>query len=131
MTAESEGVKATIKKDKLQAISDQLKYKLPAISYKLTDMSRSIKKGPYIDAKLLKKIAKVKQGDNVVIKTWARHSTISPQMVGFTIGVHNGREHIPVSIVENMVGHKLGEFSLTRKFVKHSGKLQKAQEVKK
>lgn len=89
-------------------------------------MSRSLKKGPYVDEKLLKKIGKLKAGDQTIIKTWARHSSISPDMVGFTIGVHNGREHIPVLIVENMVGHKLGEFAPTRKFVRHGGKLQKA-----
>jgi small subunit ribosomal protein S19 len=88
-------------------------------------MSRSSKKGPYVDAKLLKKVMKLKAGDKTVIKTWARASAITPEMVGFTIGVHNGRDHIPVRVVENMVGHKLGEFSPTRKFVRHGGKLQK------
>ncbi len=91
-------------------------------------MSRSLKKGPWIDPKLLKKISKLKTGDKTVIKTWSRSSVITPEMVGFTIGVHNGRIHIPVFIVENMVGHKLGEFSLTRKFVKHGGKIQKGLE---
>lgn len=91
-------------------------------------MSRSSKKGPYIDAKLAIKVGKLRAGDKTVIKTWARSSTITPEMVGFTIGVHNGRDHIPVRIVENMVGHKLGEFSLTRKFVRHGGKLQKDAE---
>ncbi len=94
-------------------------------------MSRSLKKGPYVDEKLMKKIGKLKQGDSTVVKTWARHSTIAPQMVGFTIGVHNGKDHIPVYVVENMVGHKLGEFAPTRKFVRHGGKLQKTQEKKK
>jgi small subunit ribosomal protein S19 len=89
-------------------------------------MSRSLKKGPYVDAKLMKKVAKLKVGDKTVIKTWARASTITPEMVGFTFGVHNGRDHIQVRVVENMVGHKLGEFSPTRKFVKHGGKMQKA-----
>ncbi len=88
-------------------------------------MSRSLKKGPYIDAKLMKKVSKLKVGDKIVIKTWARNSTITPEMVGFTFGVHNGKIHIPVFVVENMVGHKLGEFSATRKFVKHGGKKQK------
>ena len=92
-------------------------------------MSRSLKKGPYMDAKLMKKVAKLKSGDKDVIKTWARASTISPEMVGFTFGVHNGKEHIPVFITEDMVGHKLGEFSLTRKFIKHGGKIQKEQEI--
>ncbi len=88
-------------------------------------MSRSLKKGPYVDAKLMKKVSKLKVGDKAVIKTWARNSTITPEMVGFTFGVHNGKIHIPVFVVENMVGHKLGEFSPTRKFVKHGGKKQK------
>lgn len=94
-------------------------------------MSRSLKKGPYVDAKLMEKIGKVKKGEKVVIKTWARNSTITPEMVGFTFGVHNGKDHIPVFVVENMVGHKLGEFSLTRKFIKHGGKIQKAIDQKK
>lgn len=85
-------------------------------------MSRSLKKGPYVDAKLAKKVAKLSPSDKTVIKTWARSSTITPEMVGYTFGVHNGREFIQVRVVENMVGHKLGEFSKTRKFVKHSGK---------
>ncbi|MBU1148822.1 30S ribosomal protein S19 [Patescibacteria group bacterium] len=88
-------------------------------------MSRSLKKGPYVDPKLLKKISNVKSGDGTVIKTWSRASTISPEMVGFTFGVHNGKDHIPVFIVENMVGHKLGEFAQTRKFVIHGGKMAK------
>lgn len=85
-------------------------------------MSRSLKKGPFIDAKLAKKIAALGPEDRTVIKTWARASTISPDMVGRTIAVHNGRVHVPVFITENMVGHKLGEFSPTRKFRKHGGK---------
>jgi small subunit ribosomal protein S19 len=88
-------------------------------------MSRSSKKGPYVDEKLLKKVGKLRAGDKTVIKTWARASTITPEMVGFTFGVHNGRDHVSVRVVENMVGHKLGEFSPTRKFVRHGGKLQK------
>ncbi|MBU4332689.1 30S ribosomal protein S19 [Patescibacteria group bacterium] len=91
-------------------------------------MSRSLKKGPYVDERLLSKIAKIKRGDKTVIKTWSRACTITPEMVGFTFGVHNGKEHIPVLMVENMVGHKLGEFAATRKFVKHGGKMQKDQE---
>ncbi len=91
-------------------------------------MSRSLKKGPYIDERLLAKLSKVKRGDKVIIKTWSRECTITPEMVGFTFGVHNGKDHIPVLIMENMVGHKLGEFSPTRKFVKHGGKIQKAIE---
>jgi len=91
-------------------------------------MSRSIKKGPFTDPKLLKKISKLKVGDRTVVKTWSRDSVITPEMVGFTFGVHNGKTHTPVYIIENMVGHKLGEFSFTRKFVRHGGKIQKAVE---
>ncbi|MDO8743309.1 MAG: 30S ribosomal protein S19 [Candidatus Azambacteria bacterium] len=93
-------------------------------------MSRSVKKGPWVDPKLLKKISKVKIGDRTVIKTWSRDSMISPEMVGFIFGVHNGKIHIPVSIVEEMVGHRLGEFSQTRKFVRHGGKMQREIEQK-
>lgn len=85
-------------------------------------MPRSLKKGPYIDPKLAKKVSNLRAGDKTVIKTWARAATITPEMVGFTFGVHNGREFVQVRVVENMVGHKLGEFSLTRKFVRHAGK---------
>jgi len=91
-------------------------------------MSRSSKKGPYIDERLLKKLEKVKRGDKTVIKTWSRAATITPEMVGFTFGVHNGRVHVPVFVVENMVGHKLGEFSASRKFTKHGGRMQREQE---
>jgi small subunit ribosomal protein S19 len=93
-------------------------------------MSRSLKKGPFVDQKLIAKILKLKPGEKTVIKTWSRASTITPEMVGFTIGVHNGKTHIPVFIVENMVGHKLGEFSPTRKFVRHGGRMQKELEQK-
>lgn len=93
-------------------------------------MSRSLKKGPYIDAKLLKKVANLRIGDKTIIKTWARASTITPEMIGFTFGVHNGKDHIPVFISEDMVGHKLGEFSLTRKFTRHGGKMQQELEKK-
>ncbi|MCK5080907.1 MAG: 30S ribosomal protein S19 [Candidatus Moranbacteria bacterium] len=92
-------------------------------------MSRSLKKGPFIDEKLLKKIKKLKIGDKTVIKTWSRASTISPEMVGFTLGIHNGKGFPEVFIAEDMVGHKLGEFSSTRKFVKHGGKKQKEAEI--
>ncbi len=85
-------------------------------------MSRSLKKGPFVDFKLAKKVAALGTDDRTVIKTWARASTISPEMVGRTIAVHNGRVHVPVYVSENMVGHKLGEFSPTRKFRKHGGK---------
>ena len=93
-------------------------------------MARSLKKGPYIDPNVLKKIAGKKPGDTGVIKTWSRRSTISPEMVGFKFGVHNGKDHIEVLVTEDMVGHKLGEFSLTRKFTRHGGKMQKEIEQK-
>jgi small subunit ribosomal protein S19 len=85
-------------------------------------MSRSLKKGPYVDPNLLKKIENLKAGDKTVIKTWSRSSTVIPGMVGFTFGVHNGREFKQVQIVENMVGHKLGEFSPTRKPARHGNR---------
>lgn len=90
-------------------------------------MSRSLKKGAWIDPKLLKKLGKVRQGDKTVIKTWSRSSTITPEMVGFTFGVYNGKDHVAVFVVENMVGHKLGEFAPTRKFIVHGGKIAKEQ----
>ena len=93
-------------------------------------MARSLQKGPFIDSKLQKKLAKAKPGDNTIINTYARNSMISPEMVGFRIGIHNGRTFTPVSITEEMVGHRLGEFSLTRKFVRHGGKMQRELEVK-
>lgn len=93
-------------------------------------MSRSAKKGPYVDAKLLKKLLDMKPGLRTVVKTWARSSMISPEMVGHTIGVHNGKDHIAVLVNEDMIGHRLGEFSPTRKFVRHGGKMQKEQEQK-
>ena len=94
-------------------------------------MSRSLYKGPYVDEKLLKKIAGKKPGEGGVIKTWARGSVISPEMVGFTFGVHNGRDHIAVLVAEEMVGHKFGEFSPTKKFWRHGGKMQKELDQKK
>lgn len=93
-------------------------------------MSRSLKKGPYINERLLKKIKDLKIGDKTVIKTWDRACTITPEMIGFTIGVHNGRQHTPVYITEESVGHKLGEFAPTRKFVVHGGKMAKDQAKK-
>ena len=84
-------------------------------------MSRSLKKGPYINERLLKKIKAMRPGDKTIIKVWDRSCTITPEMVGFVIGVHNGKQHTPVLIVENMVGHKLGEFAPTRLFRKHGG----------
>jgi len=95
-------------------------------------MSRSLYKGPYVDEKLLKKIsgldAKTHKG---AIKTWARNSMISPEMVGFTFGVHNGKDHLEVFISEEMVGHRLGEFAPTKKFYRHGGKMQKDLDQKK
>lgn len=90
-------------------------------------MSRSLKKGPYIDQRLLKKISKLKTGDKTVIKTWSRDAVVTPEMVGFIIGVHNGKSHVSVHILENMVGHKLGEFASTKKFISHGGKMAKDQ----
>jgi small subunit ribosomal protein S19 len=94
-------------------------------------MTRSLKKGPYVDQRLLKKIAGKNPLETGVIKTWSRACVISPEMVGFTFGVHNGKVHVEVLVSEDMVGHRLGEFSLTRKFVRHGGKMQKELEQKK
>lgn len=92
-------------------------------------MARSLKKGVFVDAKLLAKVSKLTPGSKTVIKTWSRDCTITPQMVGFTFGVHNGRQHVPVTVVENMVGQKLGEFAATRKFIRHGGRMQKEIEA--
>jgi len=94
-------------------------------------MSRSLKKGPYVDERVLKKVLGKKPEAVGVIKTWSRACVISPEMVGFTFGVHNGREHLEVFVSEDMVGHRLGEFSQTRKFIRHGGKMQKELEAKK
>lgn len=88
-------------------------------------MSRSLKKGPYINQKLLKKITALRPGDKTVVKTWDRASVITPEMVGFKVGVYNGKTHVVVDVVENMVGHRLGEFAFTRKWVTHGGKMAK------
>ena len=88
-------------------------------------MSRSLKKGPWVDEKLIEKVKMMKAGEKSVIKTWARDCTITPEMVGFTFGVHNGKDHIAVFVTEEMVGHKLGEFSQTKKFIRHGGRMQK------
>ena len=93
-------------------------------------MSRSSKKGPYVDPRVLKKVLNGKAGKDQ-IKTWSRDCAIAPEFVGFTFLVHNGRVHVPVFVTENMVGHKLGEFSLTRKFIRHGGKMAKDQEMAK
>ena len=93
-------------------------------------MARSLKKGPYISEKLLEKIKNLKPGTKEIIKTWSRDATITPEMVGFTFGVHNGREFIPVKATEDMVGHRLGEFSPTTKFSRHGGRMQRELEAK-
>ncbi len=95
-------------------------------------MSRSTKKGPAINEKLMKKVdALIRSGQKAIIKTWARASTITPQMVGMTIGVHDGRRHVPIFITENMVGHKLGEFAPTRTYRGHVSKAERASQIKK
>ncbi len=94
-------------------------------------MARSLYKGPYVDEKLLKKVTGAKPKEAGVIKTWARNSQISPEMVGFTFGVHNGKTHTEVLITEEMVGHRLGEFASTKKFHRHGGKIQKELDQKK
>ncbi len=90
-------------------------------------MSRSAKKGPYINEKLIAKIQALKAGEKTVIKTWDRGATITPEMVGFRFGVHDGRKHIEILIVEDMVGHKLGEFAPTRKFTRHGGRMAREE----
>ena len=93
-------------------------------------MSRSVKKGPAVDVKLMKKVEDVnRSGKKVDIKTWARYSTILPEMVGLNIGVYDGRRHVPIFITENMVGHRLGEFAATRTFRGHSTKVEKTTQV--
>ena len=95
-------------------------------------MSRSTKKGPAIDPKLLKKVEALnRSGEKAVIKTWSRWSTVMPQMVGLTIGVHDGRRHVPIFITENMVGHKLGEFAISRTFRGHGSRGEKVTQVRK
>lgn len=93
-------------------------------------MPRSLKKGPYIDKKLLKKLKNLKPDVKTVIKTWSRSCTVVPEMIGFTLGVHNGKEHVPVKITEEMVGHKLGEFAPTTRFIRHGGRMQRELEKK-
>ena len=94
-------------------------------------MARSLSKGPFVDVKLLKKVSGQKPSTAGVIKTWARRSQINPEMIGFTFGVHNGKSHVEVLVSEEMVGHRLGEFSPTKKFIHHGGKMQKEMEAKK
>ena len=88
-------------------------------------MARSLSKGPYVDAKLLKKLKALGPGSKTVLKTWARHSVITPEMVGYVFGVHNGKTFIEVTATEEMVGHRLGEFAPTRKFTRHGGRMQR------
>jgi len=88
-------------------------------------MSRSLKKGPYVDERVTKKVRALKAGDRTPIKTWSRACSIAPDMIGLTFAVHNGKDFIPVYVTEDMVGHRLGEFSPTRKFTRHGGKMQK------
>jgi small subunit ribosomal protein S19 len=92
-------------------------------------MARSLKKGPYLDERLLEKLKNLKPGGREVVKTWSRSCTISPEMIGFAFGVHNGKNFIEVRVTENMVGHKLGEFSPTTKFSKHGGRMQREMEA--
>ena len=94
-------------------------------------MTRSLHKGPYVDERVLKKVLGKRPETTGTIKTWVRRSDISPEMVGFTFGVYNGKIHIDVLVTEDMVGHKLGEFSPTRKFTRHGGKMQKEIDQKK
>ena len=94
-------------------------------------MSRSVKKGPFVDPKLMNKVEMVRRsGQRTVIRTWSRASTIMPEMVGLTIGVHDGRRHVPIFVTENMVGHKLGEFAMTRLFRGHGGRSEKTTQVR-
>lgn len=94
-------------------------------------MSRSLKKGPYLDQKLLKKLKKIERNNPEPIKTWSRRSTITPEMIGYVFSVHNGKDFIRVQVSEEMVGHKLGEFSPTTKFTRHGGKMQREIERRK
>lgn len=93
-------------------------------------MSRSLKKGPYIHPSILKHISRLSPGSRTVIKIWSRGSTITPEMIGYTFGVHNGKIFVEIKVMEDMIGHRFGEFAPTRKFVRHGGKMQKEQEQK-
>lgn len=90
-------------------------------------MSRSLKKGPYINHKLIEKVKNLKPGDKTVIRTWDRGAVITPEMVGFRFGIHDGRKHLEVLLIEDMVGHKLGEFAPTRKFIRHGGRMAREE----
>lgn len=92
-------------------------------------MPRSLKKGPYVDKNLLEKMKKTKPQRGKIIKTWARDCTITPKMVGYTFGVYDGKEHVPIKVTEEMVGHKLGEFAPTTKFKRHGGRIQRELEA--
>jgi len=95
-------------------------------------MSRSSKKGPFVDTKLLERVERLnRSGEKAVVKTWSRASTIVPDMIGHTIGVHDGRRHVPIFITEDMVGHKLGEFAFTRTFRGHTSKSERVARIKK
>ncbi len=94
-------------------------------------MTRSLKKGPFVEPRLLKKIEGKNPRETGVIKTWYRRSQISPEMLGFTFGVYNGKVHVDVLVTEEMIGHRLGEFSATRKFIRHGGKMQKELDIAK
>lgn len=93
-------------------------------------MPRSLKKGPYIHSSILKHLKRTSSGSRAVIKTWSRDSTITPEMIGYTFGVHNGKNFIEVKIAEDMVGYRLGEFAPTRKFLRHGGRMQREMEQK-
>ena len=93
-------------------------------------MARSLKKGPYVHPSILKHLARTSPGSKAVIKTWARDSTVTPEMVGYTFAVHNGRTFVELRVMEDMVGHHLGEFAPTRKFLRHGGRMQKEMELK-
>ena len=94
-------------------------------------MSRSTKKGPFVDAKLMQRVDAIQRsGQKIIVRTWSRASTIMPQMVGMTIAVYDGRRHVPIFITENMVGHRLGEFALTRTFRGHTGRSERATQVR-
>ena len=93
-------------------------------------MTRSLKKGPFVHPAIIKHMSRTTPGSKIVIKTWSRGSTITPEMIGYTFGVHNGKNFIEVKVMEDMVGHRFGEFSVTRKFLRHGGKMQKELEQK-
>lgn len=93
------------------------------------NMSRSLKKGPYVDQRIMKKISNLTKGDKTAIKVWNRAAVITPEMVDYTFGIHNGKDHIKVTIVEEMVGHRLGEFAPTRKFIRHGGRMAREEEA--